>query len=894
MKPYQIPVHTIITGYATNPETGLSAQEVATRLAQYGPNALPKGTRPSWAHIFIAQFQNPLVYILLAAAVIIFFVGEDSRDAFIISGVLLFNAIIGALQEGRTADIVESLNQLIETKSIVIRDNQKYIIDDRLLVMGDVVILQEGERVPADLRIIASQQLMIDQSVLTGESKPVYKTSDSILDDVPLMERSNMAYKGTYVLSGSGKGIVVEVGAQTEIGHIHHVVEEIKTEIPLRKDVDHLAYLILLGALAICALLFAMGYFMGKPLHELLVMLTALFICVVPEGLPVVLTLVLVSGVYRMAKQYVLVKNMQAVETLGRTDVIVIDKTGTLTRNEMMVCEVYADGVSYTVSGQGYHVTGRVTRAGHTILPEEAGDDIRMMGHACYLLNTTEINYHKESDLFTIKGDPTETALYIFAQKLGFDSAGAASYTKMYEIPFGSKHAYHAGFFKQGTSMHIFMLGAPEVIATFSGPSISDGMQQALNTMLQKGLRTIACAVRTINLADVPQQRTSDEAWKALLVNMRCVGVIAIEDAIRPDVKYAIAQARNAGLNLIMATGDHQKTALYVAQKVGIFVQGDKVLDGATMDTLTDEQLADASVDVTVYSRVSPTHKMRIIQALHQRGMIVAMTGDGINDAPSLVAADLGIAMGRIGTEVAKSAAGIILLDDSFINIIRAIEQGRHIFYTLKRVILYFFATNVGEIFIILFALIAELVTGTPIPLPLTAAQILWLNLVTDGFLNVALSMEPQEKGLLDRNWLVHKACLIDGALMGKMLFFAFPMGIVSLYLFLSHYQIDVKYARTMTFVAMTMFQWFNAWNCRSNTKSLFQVGFSTNRWLLIATIFILVLQICITYVPFLQHIFNTVPLSTHDWLLIVGLSLPIIAVEELRKWMVRRMYGLV
>jgi magnesium-transporting ATPase (P-type) len=893
MLPYQNTLDAIIVEYATNPDAGLSDIEAQKRLAEHGANVLPVDKRRSWLQIFISQFQSPLIYILLIAAIIIFFVGDEPRDAFIIAGVLLFNAIIGAMQEGRTADIVQSLKQFIETTSVVIRNHRRKIVDDRMLVVGDLVILQEGEKVPADIRIIESHNLTIDQSVLTGESNPVSKNTDSIDTDVPLMERANMVYKGTYILSGFGKGIVTATGLHTEIGLIHHVIEEINTEVPLRKDVEHLTYVILLCVLGLCTGLFALGYCMGKPLNELMVMLTALFICIVPEGLPVVLTLVLVSGVYRMAKQFVLVKNMQAVETLGRTDVIVIDKTGTLTRNEMMVSHIYTnDKVLYHVSGQGYHVDGDITRDNHAIKPDEATNDLILLGQAGYLLNTAEINYHGELDLFSIKGDPTEAALYVFAQKLGIDDTKIGQYTKVYEILFDSRNAYHASFYVKGAEAYIYMLGAPEVIFVKTYDSSTE-IKDTLHRFLEKGLRMVACAVRILKESELPRPDSPVTAWHALLTQMHCVGIIGIQDAIRPDVKYVIAQARNAGLNLIMATGDHQKTALYVAQEVGIYTHGDKMLDGARMDQLTDEQLINESIDVTIYSRVSSFHKMRIIKALHARHMIVAMTGDGINDAPSLVAADLGIAMGRIGTEVAKKASDIILLNDSCISIIRAIEQGRHIFYTLKRVILYFFATNTGEIFIIFFALIVEIITGRSLPLPLTAAQILWLNLVTDGFLNIALSMEPQEQGLLSHNWLVHKPRLVDAPLIGKMLLFAFPMGAISLYMFLRYYQIDVRYARTMTFVTMTMFQWFNAWNCRSDTKSLVQLGLGTNRWLLAATVLILILQMCILNIPWLQGIFNTVPLSGHDWLLIIAVSLPIIFLEEIRKWIVRILYAL-
>lgn len=890
---YQESIETIAHYFKTDIKKGLSEQEALQRLKRDGPNTLPEKKPRSLFIIFLSQFQSPLIYLLLFAAILIFFIGEDHFDAFIISGVLLFNAIIGTIQEGRTSRIVESLKRFIETTSIVMRDGEHTIIDDKVIVVGDIIILKEGERIPADARIIEAHNLQIDQSILTGESMPVQKSVDVVSPDTPIDMQHNMAFKGTYVLVGSGKALVVATGPHTEIGKIQAVIEEIHTEVPLRKDVNRLSYLILLGVLAFCSVLFVIGYMTGKPLHELFVMLTALFICVVPEGLPVVLTLVLVTGVYRMAKQSVLVKNMQAVETLGRTDVIVIDKTGTLTRNEMMVTQVYVNNTLYTVSGRGYHVEGVITEDGHRITNDELLPQLRELATIAALLNTAEISYNSSLDFFTIKGDPTEAALYVFAKKVGITRETLYGYTRIFEIPFDPAYKYHASVYQKNEDIHIYMLGAPEVVSSFSKADSS--VEKTIKLLVEQGIRIIGAASATLTKQDIQDIDPKDPNARDNYINLMhkngvFLGIFGLEDSIRSDIKYVIAQARAAGLRLIMATGDHPKTALYVAQRAGIYFPGDTTLDGIQMDQMDDNALVQASDDITVYSRVTPLHKMRIIHILHMRRAIVAMTGDGVNDAPSLVAADLGIAMGRIGTEVAKQASDIILLNDSLISIIHAIEQGRHIFYTLKRVILYFFATNMGEILIIFFALIWELTVGERLPLPITAAQILWLNLVTDGFLDIALSMEPQESGLLAKNWLRSKPQLVDWPLIGKMFFFAIPMGVVSLIIFLSYYTQDVAYARTMTLITMAMFQWFNAWNCRSNTKSILQVGFFSNKWLLLAIVFVFLLQLCIIYIPFLQYIFKTVPLSLYDWGIIFACTFPIVIMEEIRKLIVRLM----
>ncbi len=899
MKFYQTTILNSINKLKTNIDHGLSAQEVQKRLQEYGYNELPEGKQHTWLNIFIDQFKSPLIYILLAAATIIFFVGEDKLDAFVISGVLLFNAIIGTVQEGRTQNIIASLKRFIKTNCVVIRDGKKTVVEDKDLVPGDIILIQEGQRIPADARIIESNNLQVDESALTGESGTVNKTNQVITQNVPVANQNNMLFKGTYAMAGSAKAVVVGTGLNTEIGTIHKSITEIKTEIPLRKELDKLSYIILLFILGMCTLLFAIGIATGRPLQELLVMLTALFICVVPEGLPVVLTLVLVSGAYRMAREYVLAKNLQAVEALGRTDVIVIDKTGTLTRNEMIVTQVYADGCFCNVSGQGYYVEGDVVCDGKRI-DETKQEHVCCMqaAIAAALLNNTEITYIPKLKLFDIKGDPTEAALYVFAQKLGLEKEQLEKeYIKIFEIPFDPDIKYHAGFFKKDSECIVFILGSPEVVMQQCS-QINMQTQDALTNMLDEGLRVVACATKTIPFDTIPRDNLDTKEkmiqFKNLLKdNLKFVSFFGMQDSIRSEVRSVIEQTRNAGLHVVMATGDHKKTALYVAKKVGIYKKGDDSVDGSELDALSDKQLLARLDKITVFSRVSPEQKMRIIKLFHKEGKMVAMTGDGINDAPSLVAADVAIAMGNIGTEVAKESADMVLLNDSFVNIAHAIEQGRHIFYTLRRVILYFFATNMGEILIVFFAL-AMWTQSKGLPLPLTAVQILWLNLITDGFLDVSLSMEPRESGLLSRAWLKHKPKLVDWNMLLKMMYMALPMGIGALLVFNWYYTgpESVRYARTITLVTMAMFQWFNAWNCRSEKKSLFEIGFFTNKWLIAATVFVLFLQFVLLYVPIMQHIFKTVPLNLNDWLVVFAVSAPMVAVEEVRKWIVRKFYS--
>lgn len=865
--------------FGTNIKTGLSEQEALLRFRRDGPNELPVGKQETWLLIFIRQFESPLIYILIFAATIIFFVGQQKLDAFIISGVLMFNAIIGTIQEGRTSNIVASLRRFIKTKSIVVRGGKNLIVDDRDLVVGDIVILKEGERIPADSQVVEAHNLHVDESILTGESTPVEKTYQNCEKQEQTQCR---VFKGTYIISGSGKAIVTAIGKNTEIGKLHHSIEEINTDIPLKRELTRLSYVILLFILVICITLFVIGLVTGRPVRELLVMLTALFICVIPEGLPVVLTLVLVTGAYRMARQNVLIRNLQGVEALGRTDVIVIDKTGTLTRNEMMVTTLFVNDRHHTVTGEGYFEKGDILYENKPVTLDR-NSHLWNIGVAARLLNTAELSFNQQAQLFDIKGDPTEAALLVLSQKMDIPDSVQEEYQHIFEIPFESSRKYHAAFYRYQGRGVAFIIGAPEVI--FSRCVGGDKASHELEKLLEQGLRVVAVGMKTFDLS----QSSSKEEYESLLKNgITLLGICGIQDAIRPEVKDMVAQARAAGLRIIMATGDHKKTALYVASEVGIYREGDRELDSSDFAKMTDDELLSVMDTVTVCARVSPQDKVRIINVLHKKGLIVAMTGDGVNDVPSLLAADLGIAMGRIGTEVTKQAADLILLDDSFVNIIRAIEQGRHIFYTLRRIVLYFFATNMGEILIVLFALFTNL------PLPLTAAQILWLNFVTDGFLDVGLSMEPQEPDLLQAQWLKKKVRLVDASLLAKTIYLAIPMGIASLGVFICAYDgtpATVPYARTMALVSMGMFQWFNAWNCRSEEKSLWELGLFSNQWLIVTTLFVLLLQIILVYLPPMQFIFKTVPLSIYDWGTIVMLSAPIVVLEEVRKFIVRMWY---
>ena len=892
-KAYQKTAQEVLSALDVDQSTGLTTQEVKQRRAKYGSNTLPEAKPDSWFVIFLHQFQSPLIYILVIAAGIVFIFGEDKIDALVIIAVVLINAVIGMVQEGKARNILQKLKSFIKTEALVIRDGEKKVINDSELVVGDIIELQEGSRVPADARIISLNSLQIEEAALTGESDPVLKEVDSLKQEtIPVGDQANMVFKGTLVVRGLGKAVVVATGQNTQIGKVHKATASIHMDMPLVEEIKRLSRLIIVVIFLCCIALFILGLLQGRNVRDILIILGALFISAIPEGLPIVLTVVLVTGIYRLAQKNVFVKKMHAVEGLGRTQVIAIDKTGTLTRNEMMVSSLCINNSVFQVTGEGYFQEGEIIPDNGQNLSQDEDDIIQQIGKATSLLNGTQIHMDKQTGLFQVKGDPTEAAMLILSKKIGYSQEELKNeYKKIYEIPFNSELRYHAAFYEKNDFVYLFVAGAPEKLMEFAHNDDS-ASRFCLDTLLEKGLRTVAVGTKKIPL-DQLQISPDDEEKKFIFFrnfierNLTILGFLGIQDAIRPEVKDIIDKTRNVGIKVIMITGDHLETALYVAREVGIFQEGDRAISGPEFDTMDEQQQFDGLDKTTVYARFSPEDKYKIVKLFHKRDVIIAMTGDGINDAPSLMAADLGIAMGSIGTEVAKEAADILLLDDSFVNIVNAIEEGRHIFMALKRVILYLFSTNLAEILVIFFAFVANL------PLPLTAVQIIWLNLVTDGFIDIGLAMEPKEKGLLqERKWLKKSLGLIDYELVFNMVYMAIPMALGSIGVFIWYYKHNRAQAHTMTLITLAFFTWFNGFNCRSMKKSIFELNFFANKWLLFFLGFIFLLQLAVVYVPFMNGLFNTVPLTLNQWLSAAAISSLLLVWVELgklvwRKWLI-------
>lgn len=878
----------------TDLRLGLTAEEANNRLRLFGPNSLPSGRTDSYAIIFLRQFQSPLIYILLLASAVVFWLGHFV-DGFVILFVLFFNAVIGTAQEGKAQNTLLALKKFTEVSATIVRDGREIIVPDAHVVYGDLLLLHEGQKIAADARIVESNNLRIDEAALTGESGAIFKENKELKDShLPIADRRNMVFKGTYVMGGMGDAIVCATGRETEIGRISAAVAEIDTEIPLKRDVRLLARIIVTAVAVFSVALFSLGIALGKSAQEMFMVAVSLAVSVVPEGLPVVLTIVLARGVWQMAKKNVLVKRLQAIEALGQANVLAVDKTGTITKNEMVARGIYIPsdevlgGKFFDVSGSGYERSGKIFYDKLPIKPSEHSD-LSFFGKVIALGSNARVVFLEETKTWKVLGDPTEAALSILGEKLGFKKEELEKNLPLVrETPFDYKNKYHAFSHHADNHEFVTIIGAPESVTSLSDKIFIDGEEKKFNQKRKDeidsvlkyfsdtGMRILACAYKKLPIGEV------EKSEKIPVRDMVFVGLCALQDSIRSEVGEYVLHAKEAGMRVVMISGDHKDTSVAVARNVGIFNDGDIALTGLDLDNLTDEDLFSKLEKTTVFARVTPEHKMRIIDGYRSRKEIIAMTGDGVNDAPSLVAADLGVGMGKIGTEVAKEASDIILLDDNIGTVVDAIEEGRDIYVKIKKIILYLFSTSAGEFATIVFAIFLLY------PLPLLPTQILWLNLITDGFLVVALAMEPMEKGLLKRGFKRSKY-FIDKLASFRIFLMALTMALFALIMFSGIFSEDLVKARTIALTLLAVFQWFNAWNCRSEDESIFAKGTKKNIFLVLSMFIVALLQLAVIYVPFLQNIFHTKPLSVFELFIIVAVASSIVFVEEARKFLLRR-----
>jgi len=877
---HTLPVEECFRQLSAEP-AGLSRAEAARRLQEWGPNELEPPRRISPLTILLAQFRNVLVLILLAATALSILLGHGT-EAVVIMIIVLFSVLLGFLQEYRAERALEALRRMAAPMATVLREGTEERIPARELVPGDLVILHAGDRVPADLRLIEAVNLQIDEAVLTGESVPVEKHTAAIPDpDLPLGDRRNMAYAGTVVTYGRGRGLVVATGMRTEFGAIARMLQTIEEErTPLQENLDRLGKALARAALGVVALIVALGLLRGRPWLEMLIFGLALAVAVVPEALPAVVTISLALGVQRMVRRNALIRRLPAVETLGSTDIICTDKTGTLTRNEMTVRRLFVCGQFWEVTGSGYEPSGEFQRNGQPAEPSEA---VRRLLRAAALASDARL--HREPDgCWRGQGDPTELALLMAALKAGLQpEALNGRYPRVHEIPFTSERKRMTTLHQGPEGLFAASKGAPEVILESCRFLLTDEGERPLTPAererILEAARTMAGeALRVLAVADKASARLEDAEE-----GMTFLGLVGMIDPPRPEAKAAIQVCREAGIRVVMITGDHPLTARAIARELGLLRNG-RVITGAELDAMSDEEFEQQVEEIDVYARVSPAHKFRVVTALQKKGHIVAMTGDGVNDAPALKKADIGIAMGITGTDVSKEAAAMVLLDDNFASIVAAVEEGRAIFSNIKKYLMYLLSSNVGEILLMAMASLAGL------PPPLSAAQILYVNLATDGLPALALSVDPPEPDLMRRPPRNPRAGLFTRPVILLMLAGGLWSALVNLSLFawaLSSGR-SLAEAMTMAFVSLVLIQFFKAYNFRSDRHSVLRQPFA-NRWLNRAILWEAAMLLLLLYVPFLRDLFGIYSLPWIDWAIVLAAAATVVPVLELVKWIERR-----
>ena len=892
----------------TSVEGGLSKQEAQKRLTQYGPNQLEEAPPTTIWQMLWQQFNDFVIYLLLIAALISVVVG-DWVEASAIMAIVLLNAVMGVIQERRAEEALAALKELAAPEANILREGHRITIPARELVPGDIVFLEAGNYIPADLRLTSAVNLRIDEAALTGESVPVQKNAKIKLEpDAPLGDRKNIASMGTIITYGRGQGVVVNTGMKTQIGLIAEMLQAVEEEqTPLQKSLDQLGRTLGWAALAVCALVFVVGWMRGTPPLEMFIIAVSLAIAAVPEGLPAVVTISLALGMREMIKRHALIRRLSSVETLGSATVICSDKTGTLTQNEMTVTRVAADGEFITVTGSGYSLTGEFKRDGKNVnLSDYPAILTTLWIGALNNDATLELEHnHDEESQYRMVGDPTEGALIVAAAKAGaLPSPLNQAYPRVEEIPFDSER-------KRMVTVHtvddpdpddispfydddrrewyvVTEKGAPDIVLSQcthyqdrsdEAVPLNDEQRRRIlaanDAMTADALRVLGVAYRVIRRLDKDHDvAREDELEKEMVF----VGLIGMIDPARVEVPPALGTAQKAGIRTIMITGDYPNTARAIADEIGLLQEGHKVLTGSDLDQMDDQTLQVEVEKTDVFARVTPQHKMRVVQALRANGQVVAMTGDGVNDAPSIKQADIGIAMGITGTDVTKETADMVLTDDNYASIVSAVEQGRVIYSNIRKFVYYLLSCNLAEISIIFLATLAGL------PSPLTAIQLLWLNLITDGAPALALGVETGDPDIMDKpprppeepiiNQQMRIGIFVQTAAITSITLLAYWIG-------LKTHPEAAEYAETMAFVTLSFSELLRAFTARSENYPILKLGLFTNRSMNWAVLSSLVLLLGVIYLPFLNHIFDTVPLGWSQWQFVLPLLfVPAIAAE--------------
>lgn len=855
----------VINELSTDLINGLSSSEAKLRLTKYGLNKIQGKKKKSIFQLFLAQINDIMIYILLIAAIISFVVGEFS-DSIIILIVIFINAIIGVIQESKAEKALEALKSMSTPKAIVKRDGNIIEIPSEEVVIGDIIIIDAGRYIPADLRIVEAANLKIEESAFTGESVPSEKNSNTITEgkDVPIGDQHNMAFMSTLVTYGRGIGIVVNTGMNTEIGKIAKMLDsEDENTTPLQKKLAQLGKILGFAAVGISIIMFLISLFQGRDFLEMFMTSISLAVAAIPEGLPAIVAIVLALGVQRMIKEKAIIRKLPSVETLGSVNIICSDKTGTLTINKMTVKKYYVNGQIYNL--KSIDIKNKETK---------------LLTYGMILCNDATSKDGVQT------GDPTEVALIDVGNKINiFKDDLNKEFKRVNEIPFDSDRKLMTTVNSYENKYYVFTKGAIDSILKISNKILINGeikdfadkekseTLNASNLMSDDALRVLALAYKPIDNEHVP----IDELENDLIF----VGLMGMIDPPREEVKGSIELSKKAGIRTIMITGDHKNTAVAIAKELGIVEDISQAMSGSEIDSYSEEEFTKIVNDFKVFARVSPEHKVKIVKAFKSYGNIVSMTGDGVNDAPSLKAADIGIAMGITGTDVAKGAADMVLTDDNFTTIVKAVEEGRNIFNNIKKSIIFLLSCNLGEIVALFFAILLNW------PAPLLPIHILWVNLITDSFPALSLGVDPGDKGVMDlppkdpkESLFAGRAgilLILNGILIGGSTLFAFVLGE---YL----YPDSLRHAQTMAFVVLSVSQLFYSLAMRNETKSLFQVGIFKNKWLIASILFGIVVQLAIITIPFTANIFKVYSLDFKDWGIVILISLIPFAINEIVK----------
>ncbi len=863
---------------------GLSEDEAQKRLEKYGPNKLQSKKGQSRLERFLSQFKNVLIYILLVAAVITAILGEWA-DTGVIIAVVLINAVIGYIQEGKAEKAMESIRGMLTPKAQVFRDGRKREISAEKLVPGDIVVVGSGDRIPADIRIIKSKNAQADEATLTGESEPVNKQTDAVEEDAAIGDRKCMGFSSTMMTDGQVKGVVAATGKYSEIGHIGEMVSGVeKTSTPLMNKIDKFGKKLSIFIVLLSAVLFAIGYFIqDSSVTEMFMVVVSLAVAAIPQGLPAIMTVTLALGVQQMAKRNAIMRKLPAVETLGSVTVIFSDKTGTLTRNEMTVAKVALADKVYTVSGKGYSPEGQFSIDDEKISPED-DENLVELGRVGMLSSDSRLK--KEDDKWSIEGKPTEGAAVVLGYKVGLDRDGQEKeYPRIDEIPFESERRYMATLHKREGGNVIFVKGAPERLFEMSSNQRRQESEESFNSgfwkekqeeLAESGHRVLGIAKKKVEAESLEEEHVNDLTF---------LGLIGIIDPPREEAIEAVDKCHKAGINVKMVTGDHALTARSIGSSIGIG-DGEHVVTGSELERLSDEEFGENVKSNDVFARSSPEHKLKMIESLQSQHQVVAMTGDGVNDSPALKKADVGVAMGIKGSEAAKEAAEIVLADDNFATIERAVEEGRTIYDNLIKTILFVLPTNGAESLMVISAVILFFTR-----MPISPLQILWVNMITAVTLAISLAFEPSEEGIMERPPRAPDEPILSGYLIWRIAFVAVLIAAAAIGIFQYYFRAgaSLEQARTVAVNTLVAGQLFYLFNARHLISSSFNLsGIFGNKISLISVAALIFFQLIFTYWGPVQNLFGTEGLTLVQWGLVAGAGLAIYIIVELEKMIVR------